>query len=91
MLEYKKLLKYFMEYIDEMQFIDINELFVKKKYVKEKYEMMDIDSREIFKWYFFYQLCHLKNPLKEQMWEYINGSDNLAKLNTTYIEFCNKR
>lgn len=91
MSEYKGLIRKFMNEINEMQFIDINELFVKKKYVKERYSLMDIDSREIYKWYFFYQLCHLKNPLKCQMWEYINGFDNLDELNRSYIEYCDKR
>lgn len=75
----------------EMRFIGIDELFVKKSFVSEEYQEMEIDKQEIFKWYFFYQLCLLRNPLKDLMWRFINGENVLNELNEAYIDFCTSR
>lgn len=84
-------MKEFMMAIDDIRFDNIDELFVKKAYIKEKYNKLSFDMKELYKWYFFYQLCLLKNPLKSAMWDYINGFDVGSKLNDEYILFCEKR
>lgn len=80
-----------LELIDELRFNTIDELFIKKTYVRDKYLELENDIQELYKWYFYYQLCILRNPLKDLMWDYINGFNVLEKLNEEYIEFCNKR
>ena len=85
------LIKEFMDKIDNIRFKSIDELFIKKKYIREEYMQLSRDEKTIYKWFFFFQLCILRNPLKELMWEYINGSDNSKRLNEEYINFCEKR
>lgn len=84
-------MKEFLLLIDDIRFDDIDDLFKKKAYVREKYLKMDFDAKELYKWYFFYQLCLLKNPLKSAMWDYLNDMDIGNKLNEEYILFCEKR
>jgi hypothetical protein len=81
----------FLVLIDDIRFENIDDLFIKKAYVREKYLKMSHNLRELYKWYFFYQLCLLKNPLKSAMWDYLNNMDIGNKLNEEYINFCNKR
>ncbi len=87
----KKMTDEFMEYIKEMRFMNIDELFVKKNIVRDKFNDLNDNYREMYKWYFFYELCLLKNPLKSLMWDYVCGRDVLNELNIEYINFCNKR
>lgn len=87
----KRVMGVFMEYIKDLRFIDVDDLFVKKQHIKDKYENLNLDCKEMYKWYFYYQLCIIKNPLKKVLWAYINGEDVLDKLNEEYIKFCNKR
>lgn len=87
----KKMTDEFMEYIKEMRFMNIDELFIKKNMVRDKFGDLNDNYREMYKWYFFYELCLLKNPLKSLMWDYVCGRDVLNELNIEYINFCNKR
>lgn len=84
-------MKEFMLAIEDIRFDNIDELFVRKAYIKDKYLSMKQDMKELYKWYYFYQLCLLKNPLKSAMWDYLNGFDVGTKLNDEYILFCEKR
>lgn len=77
--------------IECIRFENVDELFVKKASIREKYRNLDYNIKEIYKWYFFYQLCLVKNPLKELLWDYLNGKDVSEKVNFAYIDFCNKR
>ena len=77
--------------IECIRFENVDELFVKKASIRDKYMNLDHKIKELYKWYFFYQLCLVKNPLKELLWDYLNGKDVSNKLNMAYIEFCNKR
>lgn len=86
-----RIIEEFMLRIKDMRFETVDELFIKKNKIRSKFETLDIDSKEIYKWYFFFQLCLLKNPLKALMWDYICGRDNLLELNHEYILFCNRR
>lgn len=84
-------MKEFMTLIEDIRFENIDELFVKKAYIREKFSKLNLDMKELYKWYFFYQLCILKNPLKSVMWDYLNGFDVGSRLNDAYILFCEKR
>ena len=82
----------FMIKIVDMQFVNADDLYVKKAIIKEKYKQLNYEEKEMYKWYFFYQLCILKNPLKTLFWNYINSkSDKTKKLNEEYIKFCEIR
>lgn len=81
----------FLIAIDDIRFDNIDDLFIRKAYIRDKYLKMDHNMRELYKWYYFYQLCLLKNPLKSAMWDYLNDMDIGNKLNEEYINFCNKR
>ncbi len=81
----------FLVIINDMRFDNADDFFVKKAYLKKKYEKLDIDFKELYKWYFFYQLCIVKNPLKEKMWDYLNDKCTSAILTQEYVEFCEKR
>ena len=77
--------------IECIRFENVDELFVKKASIRDKYMNLDHKIKELYKWYFFYQLCLVKNPLKELLWDYLNEKDVSDKLNIAYIDFCNKR
>lgn len=82
----------FMIKIQDMRFLNADDFYVKKAIIKEKYKNLDYDSKEMYKWYFFYQLCMLKNPLKTLFWNYLNNKkDHTEKMNEEYIKFCEKR
>lgn len=77
--------------IESIRFENVDDLFVKKASIKEKYLELEPKIKELYKWYFFYQLCMVKNPLKELLWDYLNDKEVSDKLNIAYIDFCNKR
>lgn len=81
----------FMIEINDMRFANIDVLYKNKDLVREKMQYLNKNAKEVYKWYFFYQLCILKYPLKSAMWEYINGGNNIEKLEEEYIIFCEKR
>lgn len=84
-------MKEILEAIAELEFIDTDECYQSKKILREKYALLTKDQKKIYKWYFFYQLCILKYPLKNALWCYIVGEDNLNKVEEEYIKFCEKR
>lgn len=85
------LIKDFMEEIRDMRFIGIDDLFVKKNDVRCKFKELSDEYKELYKWYFFYQLCLLKNPLKSNMWNYVIGENNVIVLDEAYNSFCVRR
>lgn len=85
------LTKNFMLRINNMRFISTEEAFMKIKYIRQEYLTLSNEYKELYKWYFFYQLCLLKNPLKSLMWDYITGRDNYEELKKEYIVYCEKK
>lgn len=81
----------FLDKINDIRFLGVDEFYVKKAYIKRKFEKMEHDDRELYKWYFFYQLCLLKNPLKSLCWDYLEGKCNIDDLTKEYINFCDRR
>lgn len=84
----------FLKLIEEIRFNDPDEFFRKKIIIKEKYQKLDRSTKEIYKWYFYFQLCLLKNPLKELFWTFLNEEVDVlfySNLNNEYRLFCNRR
>ena len=77
--------------IEHIRFENVDELFVRKAIIRQDYLELEPKIKELYKWYFFYQMCMIKNPLKELLWDYLNDKDVSDKLNVAYIDFCNKR
>lgn len=87
----------FLILIDDIRFVGIDDFMKNKDYIKEKFNTFDLDTREIYKWYFFYELSLLKDGiLRECCWDYLHDIDTYYKgkkitLEERYLEFCNKR
>lgn len=79
---------------EDMRFLDLDDFFIKKVSIKQKYEELDYNQKEIYKWYFFYQLCLVKyrniekKPIKDVFWDYLNGNANTFEANKLYLDFC---
>ena len=77
-----------------LTFKNVDDLFARKMEIREKYAELDYPTKQIYKWFFYYQLCLLRNPLKRLLWDFINGSEDLKilwELSKEYRNFCNKR
>lgn len=85
------LMKEILGVIAELEFIDTDECYQCKDYLRGKYALLSRDEKKVYKWYFFYQLCILKYPLKNALWCYIVGEDNLEKVEEEYKKFCEHR
>ena len=81
----------FMQEINDARFMNIDDLFVRKNSIRQTFSMFDNPTKEMYKWYFFYQLCLLKDPLKSEIWEYICGKDNKQSVEYEYKFFCERR
>jgi hypothetical protein len=53
----------FLDKIENIRFVDVDELFVKKKYIREMYSEKEQSVKEIYKWYFYFQLCGYSSNL----------------------------
>lgn len=86
-----------LEPINDMLFLTPNDLYNKIDDIKQRYYELDKDYKNIYKWFFFYQLCLLKdtkdNPVKSNLWSYINGVISKDTLNLSYFQFvrCQKK
>ena len=68
--------------------------FKKKDVIREKYRELNEDFREMYKWYFYHQLCLLRQKqfkLKDLMWLYLNDEPIDFELSNEYHIFCEKR
>ena len=61
-----------LEKIELMRFTTIIEFYDNIDVFREKFNELSQKGKEIYKWYFFYELCMIKNPLKEMLWDYLN-------------------
>ena len=75
----------------EMRFLDLDEFMRRRKTIREKYKELNQDEREVYKWYFFYQLCMLREPLKTLTWEYTIGMNVDNRLKEEYNKFLEKK
>lgn len=83
----------FLELINDIQFTTVDEFYKKREYIKRKYNELDAGSKEIYKWYFYFQFCLLKNPLKEMLWTYLNEENYIFEniMEAQYELFYSKR
>ena len=84
----------FLEKIKDIRFTEVDEFYKRKDEIKEKYQELDNETKEIYKWYFYFKLCLLKNPLKEMLWTFLNMNCDIyfiAEMSNEYRLFCRKR
>ena len=84
----------FLERMKDIRFTEVDEFYMRKDEIKEKYQELDNETKEIYKWYFYFQLCLLKNPLKEMLWTFLNMNCDIyfiAEMSNEYRLFCRKR
>lgn len=84
-----------LEVINELRFDDITDLYQRREEIKEKYLKMPLDYKELYKWYYFYQLCILNYSLKSIMWTYLNNETYSSEINMDlsleYSKFLKKK
>lgn len=90
-------MKDILERIKWARFTTTDEVFLNRKEIRKHVQQFDNETLEVYKWYFFFQLCMLKNPLKEKMWNFlvketisINEDSDLCALYRNYKEKCRK-
>ena len=84
----------FLERIKDIRFTEVDEFYKRKDEIKEKYQELDNETKEIYKWYFYFQLCLLKNPVKEMLWTFLDMNCDIyiiAEMSNEYRLFCRKR
>ena len=73
------------------RFTTVDELYARKEEIRKVVQEYDYDTLEIYKWYFFFQLCLLKNPLKELLWNYLAketlSAEEETNLSTEYRKY----
>lgn len=84
----------FYKSVQGLMFRDVDDLYARKMQIREKYATLDYSTKQIYKWFFYYQLCMLRNPLKRLLWDFVCGSKELKmqmNLPKEYKKFCEKR
>lgn len=88
-------MKEIMEKIGIISFVSFDEIYNKRDFARKTYATFDQDTKEVYKWYYYHQLCLMTNkkmPLKDYLWLYIAGRDNIKKeLKKEYTKFYKKR
>lgn len=83
-------MKEILERIKEVRFTTTDEIYSRKDEIREIVQTFDYDTLEVYKWYFFFQLCLLKNPLKELLWNYLVGEKvNIKTRSDLCVEYRN--
>lgn len=88
-------MKEIMEKIGQISFESFEEIYNMRDKAREFYKNFDDETKEIYKWYYYHQLCIMKcskkEPLKDYLWSYIVEKDNIkAKLKKEYDKFYKK-
>lgn len=65
----------FLKDIVGVDFFDMEDLFKNRKLIRRNYQRLTRDYKRVYKWYFYFKLCLIKNPLKDLMWSYLAGCD----------------
>lgn len=85
----------FLMKIEKIRITEVEEFYNRKDEIKEIYQNFDYATKEIYKWYYYFQFCLLKNPLKELLWQYISLEEldafEKVKLSNEYFDFCRKK
>lgn len=87
-------MKEIIEKIKEISFASFQEIYDMRDKARKIYASFDSETKEIYKWYYYHQLCLMTNKkmcLKDCLWLYIVGKENInKKLNEEYIKFNKK-
>lgn len=87
-------MKEIMEKIKQISFISIDEIYERKDLARKMYAEFDLDTKEVYKWYYFHQLCLFNNKegtIKLVMWDYICGKNVEKQLENVYKELNDRR
>lgn len=85
------LINEFINKIEGMQFFYVDDFYLKKEQIKDKYESLSYEEKSVYKWYFFYQLCFVKGKMKSLLWDYVNGKKENAEIDKEYNLYCKRR
>lgn len=85
------LIKEFIGKIDGMQFFYVDDFYDKKENIRDKYQTLNDEEKNIYKWYFFYQLCFVKSKIKSIFWDYVNGKGTDDDISKEYDLYCKRR
>jgi hypothetical protein len=81
----------FEETINKLYFLDVDDFYDNVEYIKSIYKGLDYMEKNIYKWYFYYQLCLVKdkknNPLKSIFWDYLNDKTSRKIFDYSYTQF----
>ncbi len=84
-------MKEIMWNIRKITFNTIDEVYNDRKRFRDEVLLLDEDTLEIYKWYFYHQLClmtHKRQFLKDLMWEFLVGKDVELELVHQYRLYC---
>lgn len=82
----------FLKDIVGVDFFDMEDLFKNRELIRKNYQSLTRDYKRVYKWYFYFKLCLIKNPLKDLMWSYIAGCNGFEdELISEYLGFISKK
>jgi len=87
-------MKEIMEKIGKITFETIDEVYEDRERYKKEVLMLDQETLEIYKWYFYHQLCLLTSKqyeLKDLMWQYLVGKNVELPLKHEYNIYMGKK
>ncbi len=87
-------MKEIMEKIGTITFETIDEVYEDRVRYRNAVLLLDQDTLEIYKWYFYHQLCLLTQKqyeLKDLMWEYLVGKNVECDLIHQYKIYMEKK
>jgi len=93
-MDKNSIVKEFFDEISGITFKSVDEFMGKKEFIREKTTLLNNDFKEMYKWYFYHQLCWLPQKqfeLKDLMWLYTIGENVEIDLAHQYRLFCNRR
>lgn len=93
-MEENSVVKEFMNEIRDIRFKNVDEFMAKREFIRENTIKLNNDFKEMYKWYFYHQLCLLSQKFfefKDLMWMYTIGEPVEFELTHQYRLFCDKR
>ena len=62
-----------MARLEGLRFNGIEDLYKRRDEIRLEYRELELWEKEIYKWYFFYELSLIRNSgIKSALWEYMN-------------------
>lgn len=87
-------MKEIMWNIRNIRFVTIDEVYNDRQRFRNEVLLLDQDTLEVYKWYFYHQLCLLTSKqyeLKDLMWEYLVGKNVECDLKHQYGIYLRKK